>query len=91
MTLLNVKKQGYTLIENQPAMVVTDIDFTNLTENQLKGFSNINEALSSSYARTKGLAPEYIDESPTYDLYKDGELIQRDMTLEELETYFEMK
>lgn len=91
MNMNEVKKQSYTLFENQPAMVVTDIDFTDVTSEQMKEFSSLNEVLSSPFVRTKRLSPEYIDEEPTYDIYLGYKLIKRDMSLSDVEHFFKIK
>lgn len=91
MAKLNTKKEGYSLIEKQQAIIMTYIDFEDLSKEKLKSFPNINEAISSPLANMNELNSEYIDESPIYDLYKHRELIQQDMTLDEVETFFGMK
>lgn len=88
MTIQEFFKQGYTLTENAPTETLTEISFENA---DLENLETVEDAYNTDGVNMEWIETNYVDENPTFDIRKNDELIERDLTFDELNKFIASK
>lgn len=88
MTIQEFFKQGYTLVENAPTETITEINFEYA---ELENLETVEDAYNTEGVKMDWIDTQYVDENPTFDIRKDYEIIETDLTFDELNEYIARK
>lgn len=80
-------KQGYEILEKAETITETMIEVKGGENQDFTSLIDIFDVIGSDCVSESFVDTQYRDELPIFDVYKEHELIKRDMTCDELEEY----